>query len=246
MDVNEAEDFIQSNNKELAGYYAKNKVSQQAAEADPEIAAKVAEGNALRSALYDKIDSLAGPGVSQLKQAYGAVNNVQKEMMGQALVYARKAPLSLGEQQGYLGAGIKLITGDVIGAAKDVAVRRFLSDVNDKNSMISRSFEQTDPAQPFPGVVSPRLAGLLQRGPLQVPTQDASGAMTSQPPPVDATTRAQRLGLLLPERSGGNVLPYNPQMSGGEQMASLLHYLRQNPQLALPAKAGAIPLPPPQ
>ena len=229
LDVNEAEDFIQSNNKELTGYYAKNKVSQQAAEADPEIAAKVAEGNALRSALYDKLDSLSGPGVAQLKKTYGALSNVQKELTAQQIVYARKAPANLGEQMGYLQAGAKALTGDVVGAAKDIAVRRFLSDLNDKNSMITRSFANVKPAGPFPAPSNPRFAGLLPRGAIQTPQADASGAVSGAiPPTFNATTRAQRLGLLLPEKAGGNVLPYYPQMTADEQAVSRLHYLRNS------------------
>ena len=204
-------------------------VAEAAAEADPEIAAKVAEGNALRSALYDKLDSLSGPGVAQLKKTYGALSNVQKELTAQQIVYARKAPANLGEQMGYLQAGAKALTGDVVGAAKDIAVRRFLSDLNDKNSMITRSFANVKPAGPFPAPSNPRFAGLLPRGAIQTPQADASGAVSgAMPPTFNATTRAQRLGLLLPEKAGGNVLPYYPQMTADEQAVSRLHYLRNS------------------
>lgn len=242
----EAEDFIQSNNAELTGYYARNKVSQQAAKADPETNAKIVEGDALRDALYSKIDDLTGPGVAQLKRAYGAVRNIQNNLVTQQMVYARKAPASLGEQLSYFQAAGKAITGDLVGAAKDVAVRRFLSDLNDKSSMITRAFQNTQPAQPLPMPTLPRFAGLLERGPIQMGAPaDAPGAPPFRPPPYNATTRAQRLGLLLPQEAGGKIpLPYYPEMSGGERIAALMQLLRQNPQLALPAKASAIPLPP--
>ena len=186
--VSEAEDFIQSNNKELTGYYARNKISQQAAMADPETAAKIAEGDALRDSLYSKVDELSGPGVAQLKKAYGAVRNIQKNLVTQQMVYARKAPVSLGEQMGYLQAGGKALTGDFIGAAKDIAVRRFLSDLNDKNSMIQRAFEGTQPAGPF---LMPKAMPTI-RG--QLPAQ-AGG--TFELPPANPMSGGERTAALM-------------------------------------------------
>lgn len=245
LPVDEAEDFLQSANKDLFSYYAKNKVSRQAAENDPETSSTVAEADALRDALYNKLDQVSGPGAAQLKKAYGALKNVGNALADQKLVYERKAPTNLPEQLSYWRAGGKLLTGNVLGAAKDIAVQRFLSEVNDANSMITRAFVKAKPATPFPMPSGSRVAGLLPRGPIQTPPPaDASGSVASQPPPVDATTRAQRLGLLLPEKTGGPVeLPYVPEMSGGERLAALMQYLREHPQAALPAKASAIRLP---
>jgi hypothetical protein len=178
--INEAEDFIESNNKELTGYYAKNKVSRMQAAADPEINAKIVEGDTLRDALYSKIDELSGPGVAQLKRAYGAVRNIQNNLTTQMQVYARKAPASLGEQLSYFQAAGKAITGHPIEALTDVAVRRFISDLNDKNSMITRAFGQTQPAQPFPMPrAMPNIAGQLPAqagGPFELPSSSPMSA----------------------------------------------------------------------
>jgi hypothetical protein len=188
LSVNEAEDFIQSNNKELTGYYAKNKLSRQQAAADPEINAKIVEGDTLRDALYSKIDELSGPGVAQLKKAYGAVRNLQNNLTTQMQVYARKAPANLGEQLSYFQAAGKAITGHPIEALGDIAVRRFLSDLNDKNSMITRAFGQTQPAQPFPmPSAMPRIAG-------QLPAQTGG---PFELPPANPMTGGERLAALM-------------------------------------------------
>lgn len=49
----------------------------------------------------------------------------------------------------------------------------------------------------------------LGKGPTITPYIDASGSVPYTPPPVAATTRAQRLGLLLPEKAGGRI-PLGP------------------------------------
>lgn len=154
MPVDEAEQFLSGKdgvNNELTTYYAKNKVSQRVAEGDPNMAATVAEGQALRDALYSKIDDAAGPGAAQMKQTYGALTNVQKELNGRSIVYARQAPVNLPEQLSYLRAAGKIATGNVLGGVKDIAVQRFLGDINDTNSQIARAFRNSQPAEPFPG-----------------------------------------------------------------------------------------------
>jgi hypothetical protein len=226
MNLNEAEDYLQSTNRDLTTYYAKNKVSRQVAESDPEVAYKLAEADGLRSGLYGKLDQLSGPGAAQLKQAYGALTNVGQELQGRQLVAMRQNEVSLPEQIATArgvgdiakGAG-QFITGSPLqgivtagGGAADIATARALKQFTSSDSQIARAFKSAQPATPFPQP-SFRAPSLPSR---QLPAQ--SGAPT--------------------------ILPYNPQMSGGEQIAALMHYLRQNPQLALPAKASAIPLPP--
>jgi hypothetical protein len=261
MSVDDAEDFLQSANKDLNNYYAKNKVGQQVAQNDPEISSTVAEAGALRDALYSKLDEVAGPGAAQLKQAYGALSNVQKELYGRQLVAARQQPESLSEQMGAVrGAGnmakgaFQTLTGNVlegpaniVGGAQNIAIARLLKSRNSSDAMIARAFKATEPAPPFAPPQGPQIAGLLPRGAIQTPPPAQGTSPLSAPPPIAATTRAQRLGLLLPQQAGGRVpLPYTPGMSSGEQMVSLMHLLRnQRAPIALPARTSAIPLPPP-
>lgn len=249
LPLSEAEDFLQSANKDLNTYYLKNKVGQQVAEGDPETAYTVAEAKALRKGLYDKLDTITGPGAAQLKQAYGALTNVEKELYGRQLVAARANPESLSEQlstvagAGRIAKGMATFNpGDVLEGAQNIAVSRALKARNSSDSMIERAFQKTSPATPFPLPSSPRLAGLLERGPIQMGGPAESSNATMPPPPVAATTRAQRLGLLLPEKAGGNVLPYYPQLSESENLVILKNLLRKKMPPALPSKASAIPL----
>ncbi len=251
MSLDQAEDFLQSANKDLNSYYAKNKVGQRVAQNDPEISSTVAEAGALRNALYEKLDEVSGPGAAQLKQAYGSLTNVEKELYGRQLVAARQNPESLSEQlstvrgAGKIAKGVLTASpGDVLEGAQNIAVSRALKARNSSDAMISRAFQKAQPATPFPMPASPRFAGLLQRGPIQMGAPE-SASSPSAPPPFSNTTRAQRLGLLLPDKTGGPIeLPYVPEMTADEKLTALLHYLRTHPQRALPSKASAIPLPP--
>ena len=216
MSLADAEDFIQSNNADLTTYYGKNKVSQQVAQADPTVSYQLAEGDALRSALYNKLDDLTGPGSAQLKKAYGALTNVQKELQGQKLVAARQSPMSLNEQFSTVrGIGeiaksaLNLKLGDAAQGVGDIATARWIKDRLSQDSMISRAFENTQPAQPFllPRAM-PRIAGQL------------------------------------PAQTGTVTPPFHSPMTPGERSAALMQQLRQRQQLRLPAKSAAIPLPP--
>lgn len=254
LSLNDAEDFLQSANKDLNNYYAKNKVGQQVALNDPEMASTVAEGNALRTALYSKLDQLSGPGAAQLKQAYGSLTNIEKELYGRQLVAARQAPESLSEQLGTISGAGRIVKGvatmnpgDILEGAQNIAVSRALKARNSSDAMIARAFQKAQPATPFPMPSSPRFAGLLERGPIQVSSPAPTPSAPSAPAiGIDATTRAQRLGLLLPEQTGGYELAYHPEMTPGERLAALQQLLRRSQPLALPAKATPLRLPPPQ
>lgn len=273
MSVADAEDFLQSSNAEMNAYYAKNKVARSVAERDPEIAYKLAEGDALRGALYDKMDQIGGPGAAQLKQAYGALTNVQKELYGRQLVAARQNPESLSEQLSTargVGTAVKGVVtlpfrplgalGDIAEGTQNVAISRAIKARNSSDAMITRAFAKAQPATPFPPSLysafnrvtrqpitqAEALGRLLPRGPIQTPSPaDASGAVSYAPPAYSPDTRASRLGLLLPQQASGKIplYPPAPEMSTGERIAALMQQLRQKRQMALPAQATPIQLP---
>ncbi len=90
MGLDEAEDFLQSTNNDLHNYYAKNKVGRQVAQGDPEMGSTVAEGDQLRDSLYSTLDNLTGPGAADLKARYGALSNVENELLRRKNVSARQ------------------------------------------------------------------------------------------------------------------------------------------------------------
>lgn len=253
LSVNEAEDFLQSANKDLNSYYAKNKVGQQVAENDPEISSTVAEASALRNALYSKLEQVSGPGATQLKQAYGSLTNIEKELYGRQLVAARQNPESLSEQLSTVRGAGKIIKGvatldpgDILEGTQNITVSRALKARNSSDAMIARAFQAAKPATPFPMPANPQIAGLLQRGAIPMGAPESSGSPLSMPPHnPQYYGPAISQGRLLPAQTGAPIeLPYVPEMSGGERLAALMQYLRKNPQKALPAKASLIQLPP--
>ena len=186
MSVQQAEDFLQSTNRDLITYYAKNRVSQSVAEADPQMAATIAEGNALRDALYSKLDDVTGPGSAQLKKAYGALSNVQKELTGRAIVWARQQPVSLAEQistakgVGSIAKGVATLpfrpfgaAGDIAGGIQGIAAQKLMSALNDSDAMIARAFKKAQPATPFP---MPTFRAPITQASRMLPAESATGA----------------------------------------------------------------------
>lgn len=205
LGVDEAEDFLQSANKDLNSYYAKNKVGRQVALNDPTMSSTVSEAEALRDALYSKLDEVSGPGAADLKRQYGALTNVEKEMTGRQLVAARQQPQSLSEQVGTVRGYGKMARGfltanlgEFTEGAENVAASRWLKERNSTDAMIARAFKKTQPAKPLPPPMAPMIRGQLPPAPISL------GAVPETPPsfippPFENTTRSQRLGLLLPE-----------------------------------------------
>lgn len=183
MTVEQAEDFLQSANNELHSYYAKNKVGQHVAAKDPATGHVVAEANALRDALYSKLDEVAGPGAADLKQRYGALSNVESELLRRKNVAARQQPVSLPEQlamsTGFgdvLGVGSAGVAGGPVGAAGalagkilsrggNIAVARWLKEYGSADAMITRAFQKLGEKEPSPAAK-----------PLAVPPLAAVGA----------------------------------------------------------------------
>jgi hypothetical protein len=161
MGLNEAEDFLQSANNDLHSYYAKNKVGQQVAQGDPSISPVVAEANQLRSSLYSKLDELTGPGAADLKQRYGALSNVQAELLRRQNVAARQQPDSLAEQIGMARAFGKIAVGTLRGSpsallegVQSLAAAKYLKARGLTDNMITRAFQALG-RQPAPTPAPP-------------------------------------------------------------------------------------------
>jgi hypothetical protein len=148
MDVAEAEDFLQSANNDLHSYYAKNKVGQRVAAQDPDMGSTVAEAEALRSQLYSTLDNLTGPGAADLKQRYGALSNVENELLRRKNVSARQQPDSLAEQlsmaraYGKIAVGVaRLSPSSLIEGTQSLAAAKWLKTRGTTDAMITRAFQ---------------------------------------------------------------------------------------------------------
>src|SRR5579864_289949 len=149
LTFNQAEDFLQSSNNELYSYYAKNKVSQKVAASDPDVAPVLAEANALRDALYTKLNALTGDNAAILKKKYGDLTNIQNEVIGRKNVVARQNPDTLAEQLSYAQAGGKILKsvvnmkfGDAAEGAAQAVTSHLLKQKNSTDSLIQSAFSR--------------------------------------------------------------------------------------------------------
>lgn len=163
MPLEEAEDFLQSANNDLHSYYAKNKVGRQVAERDPATGHVVAEADALRNALYSKLDELTGPGAADLKQRYGALSNVESELLRRKNVAARQQPESLAEQLSMARAYGKIAVGaarlspsSMIEGTQSLLAAKFLKERGTTDAMITRAFSKLGQPTSAPTTVPPR------------------------------------------------------------------------------------------
>lgn len=147
LSVGEIENRLQEANGELHSYYAKNKVSQQVAKSDPEIAHVVNEANGLRDLLYSKLDELSGGKSGDIKKLYGALTNIGNEVEGRAQVYNRQAPASLQETLNYPWAVAKgvgsVMRGDPLGAAESltqIGISKAMKEGNSTDGLIRKAF----------------------------------------------------------------------------------------------------------
>jgi hypothetical protein len=165
MSVAEAEDFLQSANNDLHSYYAKNKVGRQVAAKDPTIGNVVAEADQLRDSLYSKLDELTGTGAADLKQRYGALSNVEAELLRRKNVSARQAPESLAEQLSMARAYGKIAVGtlraspsSMMEGVQSLAAAKWLKARGTSDAMITRAFQALGKPQqtaPAPAPVTP-------------------------------------------------------------------------------------------
>lgn len=180
--VEEAEDFLQSANNDLHSYYAKNKVGRQIAERDPATGHIVAEADALRENLYAKLDELTGPGASDLKQRYGALSNVEAELLRRKNVAARQQPQSLAEQlsmaraYGKIAVGVaRMSPSSLLEGTQSLAASKWLKERGTADAMISRAFARVGQPTQAPTTVPPRsnAASVAAGGSAGLPTGSA-------------------------------------------------------------------------
>ena len=134
----------------------------------------VAEAGALRSQLYSTLDNLTGPGAADLKQRYGALSNVENELLRRKNVSARQQPDSLAEQlsmaraYGKIAVGVaRLSPSSLLEGTQSLAAAKWLKTRGTTDAMITRAFQAlgtqpaaaTIPAPPGAGPSVPATIG---------------------------------------------------------------------------------------
>lgn len=126
-------------NKQLASFY-KVSPGEQAilAARNPSLGMLDSAADAVRDSLDAKLTSLGEIGAKDLRNQYGALNNVQKVFEKRAIVYGRQAPMSLGEQVGNIAA----VTS---GNPTPVAVAAAGKHLNSPGHLIRSAMSQANP-----------------------------------------------------------------------------------------------------
>ena len=176
--ADELEDFLQSANNDLHAYYAKNKVSRAVAAQDPSIASTLAEADAIRKTLYQKINELTGVDAAAIKRRYGALSTLEEPVLKRQNVWARQQPDSLQEQlniaQGAAKVGkaaLNLKLGDVAEGIGQMSVAKALKERGNSDSLVRNAFsELRDKAS---GITPP------PKPPLATPAQASAGGSTA-------------------------------------------------------------------
>jgi hypothetical protein len=211
----------------------------------------LAKEKAVQAALDPQL-AQTGIDPQAIRKTFGQLSTVQSRFAGRSTIAEPDQPYGLGRivNVNVTKPGTAVEQG--IQAVRDIAAGKPLISGKATDENIATAFKSGGD-KPDLGTFNPQASLGPSRqlpsqagAPYAMPAPQMSGG-PPMPPAVDATTRAQRLGLLLPQESGGRIpLPYNPQMSGGERIAALMQMLRKQPQAALPARGLPIQLPPPQ
>ena len=212
MTVGQIEDRIQELNNQLRSQQAQTKVNETALRRDPKYAHQFAELDGLRQMEKDAFGELSGPEAADLKQRYGSLKVLEDVIDRRINVVERQNPAGLYDTasrmegladmaKGLLGRDPKQIGAGMV----KMRVGQNAAKLNDPNFLISHAFKKTTPRPPtiWNGEYEPEPPkGLLGPGPIITPPPaDTSGSVPFTSPAYNGTTRAQRLGLMLPEQT---------------------------------------------
>lgn len=224
FNLEEAEQLWMDTNAELEAFYNKYPIAQRKAlRADPEAARLVAQGDALRDAIYKTLDNPGQPGIArELNRRYGALLDVENEATRRVNVAARQQPESLSEQIGAVRAAGDMARGawrvahgdltgaaDIASAAAQRSTAKYLKEQQTTDALIKRAIAGvTTKPGPIPKPVQRPVRGLLPRGPVVTPPgPDPSGPIPPTLPENYVREKAWLDEVVGPERAAAEVVP---------------------------------------
>ena len=149
LSVDELEKYLEGINAELSGYYAKNPAARRYAQTNPETAYLVKTAQVIREAIHSKLGEVTGNTGKQLKQLYGALDDVWEETLGRYNVAMRQAPMNLQETIHAPWAIARAVgstmTGQPIQAAESLAqlgLSKWAKDMNTTEGLIRKAFSK--------------------------------------------------------------------------------------------------------
>lgn len=226
----EAEEAIAVINGQLEDYY-KSRGSQYSKNAAGITDTVV---RFMRAALDEAVEKAAGDGYQNLKNEYGALRTIEKDVINRAIVDARKANVSLLDFSDMFSASkgvyaaAKLDPAGAAAAGTIFGVKQGMKHLNDPNRMVKKMFKGLDknlaPKEQWTGI--PGAEERFTMKPYEGEVTNERGLVTtgrSRQQTVDADYRpvtplgtTPRAGLLeSPSNKAAVQLPWNPQNRPG-------------------------------
>lgn len=150
------------------------------------------------NAALDPVLDTTGIDSAAIRKTYAQLSTVRGKLAGRSTISEPEQPTGLGRAANVSITRPLTAVREAARGARDIAAGKGLFSTKATDADIKLAFKDAGPL-PDLGTFSPRQpAGLLGKGAIPMGSgPDTSGAVAYNPPPVDATTRAQRLGLLL-------------------------------------------------
>ena len=202
LSLREIENSIQDANNELRNYYKRPGGTDSPTPAHMD--ATLAEVKTLRNLLDEKVESLSGEGVKDLKREYGALRDVERATAKQHAIATRTKEGGLWEGLAYMHAAGDLLSGNALGAVKGagaITVGRALKTLRDPNFLIEQSFHGPKAFEAAPRI-APHAGPPAPRGLLPAPLAEAT-PMGGGGPDTSGPVRGGRYttpAALIPER----------------------------------------------
>jgi hypothetical protein len=230
-------------NSELRGYESMTPAEKAAlGETSRKFGGLKVADRVLSQSINQTLKGFGEPGIEAFERRYAALSSVRDQLS------TRFNAVELN-QPGVIKAVAKPVASIFTGGKSGIASasQAAVADVN-IGRMLQRGFQRLADSgiTADRGIaVQPNVRGMLGPGAIQVGPAPEANVPMANAPAWSPTTRAQRLGLMLPDQTGGPIeLEYVPQMTPGEQAASTMQQLRQPAPRALPQRGTPIMLGP--
>ena len=206
LPLQEVQNRLQQLNNQTRAIEARYLVDKKAAKLSANNAWKFAQRDAYRRLIDDAMDS-DGPQAALLRKRYGALNSVLDTITRRIPVAERgsKMPLHrtlalVGGVGQIVGGGLTLnpaLVGTGLATIGTEAYTRKVSSPDYLNALAMRKTKASAPAR-VPQRTSPSIRGLLKAPAIPLAAAPEPEYIPPAPPSYSDTTRASRLGLLLP------------------------------------------------
>jgi len=152
IDAKTAQEVIQNYNSELKAYY-RNPTPGLAS--NVQIDAMIA--NKMRTMLDDGITNATGEQYQTLKNQYGALSSIEKDVANRAQIYARQSKVGLASNLSNIASGAELVRGLITMNPADIAasltikgVQKYIQYLNNPDVGIQKMFNELDKSYPTP------------------------------------------------------------------------------------------------